>query len=148
MFPDAPDPLICVSGSHADLTETTPLLPVLLNSYNHIALFFIGDLALHEPHPLFLGFAGLCRKFSSLRPVMIARFYRFGGLRKPDWADDDILFLAASSSRTEASCGLNGRNEMGLVIVRPDGYVAYSAKVDAGGKELLGTQLWLEQVLL
>lgn len=148
MFPEAPYPLLCISGSSENLTETTQILPLLLNSYNHIAVFFIGDLALHEPHPLFLRFVNLCKRFNSLRSAIVARLHRFGGLRKPEWAEDDILFLAASSTKTEMGYGLNGIREMGLVIIRPDGYVAYSTLVDASGNTFRTTQSWLEQYLL
>jgi len=147
MFPEAPYPLLFISGSSADLTETTRLLPLLLKSHNHMAVFFIGDLVLHEPHPLFLRFVDLCRRFKSLRPAIVARLHRVGGLRRPDWAEDDILFLAASSTKTERGYGLNGKREMGLVIIRPDGYVAYSALVDASGNTFRSTQSWLEQYL-
>ena len=148
MFPEAPYPLLCISGSSADLTETTQLLPLLLDSYNHIAVLFIGDLVLHEPHPLFRRFVDLCRRFKSLRPAIVARLHRVGGLRVPGWAEDEILFLAASSTKTEMEYGLNGKREMGLVIIRPDGYVAYSTLVDASGNPFPSTQSWLEQYLL
>ena len=109
----------------------------------------IADHALHEPHPLFQKFAGMCKAYrGNLRPVILARTYRIGGLRKPDWSDDDILFLATNSSTAEKGYGLNGKNEMGLLILRPDGFVAYSDLIDLIGNAFDSAETWLEANLV
>jgi hypothetical protein len=147
MFPDPPYSVYCMTASSLSTIGTTHLLPLLLESNKHIAIFFIGDLVLHEPHPLFLRFTSVCKQFKSLRPVMVGRFHRLGGLRKPDWADDDTLFLATNSARTDRTYGMNGRYCTGLIIVRPDGYVAYSTRMDSSGNAFQSSQVWLESHL-
>jgi hypothetical protein len=112
-------------------------------------MFIIADHALHEPHPLFQKFKSICKLFrQNLRPVILARTYRIGGLRKPDWSDDDILFLMTNSTTIEKGYGLNGKKEMGLIIIRPDGYIAYSDLVDLNGNALDIGETWLEANLV
>ena len=147
MFPDPPYPVYSLTASSLSTIGTTHLLPLLLESNKHIAIFFIGDLVLHEPHPLFLRFTSVCKQFKSLRPVMVGRLHRLGGLRKPDWADDNTLFLATSSARTDRTYGMKGKNCTGLIIVRPDGYVAYSTIMDSGGKAFQSSEVWLDSHL-
>ena len=71
-----------------------------------------------------------------MRPVIVARHFQIGGYRKPDWAGDDVLFLATHTNLNERSYGLNGKGEMGVVLVRPDGYVAFSTAVEQNGSGL------------
>lgn len=145
MLSDPAHPIIRLTESPPDITGTTHLLPILLDSYRHVVLFIIADHTLHEPHPLFQRFVGMCVPFGvNLRPVILARIYRVGGLRKPSWSEDDILFLATNNNKTERGYGLNGKNEMGLFIIRPDGYIAYSASVDMGGNAFRNAETWLE----
>jgi hypothetical protein len=119
-------------------------MSLIRSSYKHIALFIIADLTLHEPHPLFHQFSALCKPYSdSLRPVILARSVRIGGLRKPNWANEDILFLATNTSETEKTYGLDGKHQMGMVIVRPDGYIAYSSLVDRNGDAFEVAGKWL-----
>ena len=55
-------------------------------------------------------------------------------MQKPSWADDDILFLATNAIANERVFGLNGKKEMGVFVVRPDGYIGFSAVVDMSGR--------------
>ena len=144
MLPDAIHPVFSLTESTPNVAGTTHLLPLLLDSYRHVALFIIADHALHEPHPLFQRFAEMCKPYGeNLRPAILARTYRIGGLRKPNWSDDEILFLATNSSTTERGYGLNGKKEMGLIVVRPDGYIAYSTLIDLGGNAFRSVETWL-----
>jgi hypothetical protein len=98
---------------------------------------------------LFQKFKGICKLFrQNLRPIILARTYHIGGFRKPDWADDDILFLATNSTTTEKDYGLNGKKEMGLFIIRPDGYIANSDFVDLNGNAFDIGERWLEANLV
>jgi hypothetical protein len=149
MIPDPPHPIFCLTDSPPDLSGTTHLFPLLQDSSKYIVLFFIGEHALHEPHPLFQNFVASCKPYrSSLRPAIIARAYHIGGLRKPNWGNDDTLFLATKTTVTEQVYGLNGKNDMGLIVIRPDGYVAYSDLVDATGNAFRRLDTWLTTVLI
>jgi hypothetical protein len=122
---------------------------MLSDSSKHIALFFIADHSLHEPHPLFQQFASICSSYSAnLRPVILARAIRIGGLCKPSWSSDNIRFLGMGNASTEKTYGLNGKNEMGIIIVRPDGYVAYSTPIGANGENLDTIDKWLATILV
>jgi len=149
MFPDPPHPIFCLTASPPDIAGSTHIMPYLRDSYKHIALFIIADHPLHEPHPLFQKFAAICKPYrNSLRPTILARAYYIGGFRKPDWSDDDILFLVTNNAIVERSYGLNGKDEMGLLIIRPDGYIAYSTPVDPNGHTLEMTDRWLMKILV
>lgn len=148
MFPDPAEPVFCITDSPSSMTGTRKLVPLILESDKHVALFFIGDLVLHEAHPLFLRFASMCKLYGHLRPIILARTSRIGGMRKPDWSDDDILFLATNSTRTKKTYGLNGKNDLGLIIIRPDGYVGYSMTIDESGNAFQSAEAWLELNLL
>lgn len=149
MLPDPAHPIFSLTKLPPDTEGTTHLLPLLLESYKHIALFIIADHALHEPHPLFQKFQSVYKPYGqNLRSVILARTYRIGGLRKPDWSDDDTLFLATNSSTTEKGYGLNGKKEMGLLIIRPDGYIAYSDLIDPNGNAFESAETWLETNLV
>jgi hypothetical protein len=112
-------------------------------------LFFTADHALHEPHPLFQKFASICEPYKKcLRPVILARAFRIGGYRKPNWASDEILFLGTNTHLTERKYGLNGKDEMGLIIIRPDGYIAYSTPVDVNGNAFDKMETWLVTTLV
>jgi hypothetical protein len=148
MLPEPTHPIFCLTESPPNVGGTTHLLPLIHDSYKHIALFFVGDRTLHEPHPLFQKFTSLYRLYgTSLRPAMLARAYRIGGFRKPNWATNDILFLGTNTYLTEQGYGLNGKGDMGLIIVRPDGYIAYSTPVDANGNAFEGMETWLAATL-
>ena len=148
MLPEPTHPIFCLTESPPNVGGTTHLLPLIHDSYKHIALFFVGDRTLHEPHPLFQKFASVCKPYeASLRPAMLARAYRIGGFRKPNWATNDILFLGTNTYLTEQGYGLNGKGDMGLIIVRPDGYIAYSTPVDANGNAFEGMETWLAATL-
>jgi hypothetical protein len=144
MLPDPIQPVFELTVSPPNVAGTTHLLALLRESYKHIAIFFIADRTLHEPHPLFHQFSALCKPHSgNLRPVILARSLRIGGLRKPNWADDEIRFLATNSSETEKVYGLDGKQQMGLLIVRPDGYIAFSSLVNANGDDFADAGKWL-----
>ena len=149
MIPDTKYPIFSITDSPPNIAGTTHLLTLILESYKHVALFIIADHALHPPHPLFEKFMDMCSPYrQNLRMVIIARTYRIGGLRKPDWSNDDILFLATNTGATERVYGLNGKKEMGLIIVRPDGYVGYSTLIDLYGNAFGHTETWLSENLL
>jgi hypothetical protein len=150
MLPDPPHAVFSLINSPASFEGSTHLFPMLSGSSKHIALFFIADHSLHEPHPLFQQFASICSSYSaSLRPVILARAVRIGGLCKPSWSSgDDICFLGTRSASTEKTYGLNGKNEMGIIIIRPDGYVAYSTPISANGKNLDTIDKWLATTLV
>ena len=61
---------------------------------------------------------------------------------------DDILFLGTNTYLTEQGYGLSGKGEMGLIIVRPDGYIAYSTTVDANGNAFDEMEIWLTATLV
>lgn len=69
-----------------------------------------------------------------------------GGFRKPDWAGEEIKFLA-SRGLVNKEFGLESK-QMGVVLVRPDGYVGFSCLVDARGKSLDYAAKWLEGMLV
>lgn len=149
MLPEPKHPIFCLTESPPNVGGTTHLLPLILDSYRHIALFFMADHTLHEPHPLFQKFASICKPYgASLRPAILSRTYRIGGFRKPNWATHDILFLGTNTYLTEQGYGLNGKGEMGLIIVRPDGYIAYSTVVDANGSTFEEMETWLAATLV
>jgi hypothetical protein len=151
MLPDPQYPVFTLSSHQIDTTGTTHLNTILLENLKHIALFIIADHPLHEPHPLFQKFVATCKPFkASLRLAILARGYRIGGIRSPSWAneDDDILFLATNAIANEKVYGLNGKAEMGVFVVRPDGYVAYSDLVDLGGKTFDEMGRYLERILV
>ena len=144
MLPDSAHPIFSLTDFTPNIGGTTHFVPQLLDSYKHIGLFIIADCALHEPHPLFQRFTDMCKPYgANLRPAILARTYRIGGLRKPTWSDNDILFLATNTSATERGYGLNGKKEMGLLIIRPDGYVAFSTLIDLGGNAFQSAETWL-----
>jgi hypothetical protein len=144
MLPDPTQPIFELTESPPNVAGTTHFLALLVESYKHIAIFFIADHTLHEPHPLFHQFSALCKPYSgNLRPVILARSLRIGGLRKPNWADSDIRFLATNSSETEKVYALDGKQQMGLLIVRPDGYIAFSNLVNANGDAFADAGKWL-----
>lgn len=151
MLPDSVHPIFSLADSPPYVNGTTHLLPLLCDSYKHIALFIIADHALHEPHPLFQRFVDICRQHKrSVRPAILARTYRIGGLRRPDWSesDDNILFLATDSSKTEQGYGLNGKEMMGLLIIRPDAYVTHSTRIELDGTGFQSAEAWLEANLV
>src|ERR1700721_1858895 len=136
MLPDSSYPIFSLD-SPPDLAGTTRLLPLLLEESKHIALFFIGDLTLHEFHAIFAKFIQFYTPYlTNLRPVVLSRTYRLGGFRKPNWTpDNDILFLATNSSAVERRYGFNGKEEMGVFIIRPDGYIGISTIIQESGAE-------------
>jgi len=147
MLPDPQHPIFSLTDLPRSTAGSTHLFTMLSDSSKHIALFIIADHSLHEPHPLFLKFASICKPYrESLRPVVLARASRIGGLRKPNWCTDDMLFLG-TSPLTETTFGLNGKGEMGVIIVRPDGYVAYSISVGTDGANLDSMAKWLTKSL-
>lgn len=149
MLPDPVHPIFCLTDTPPNIAGTTHLLPLLHDSYKHIALFFIAGRTLHEPHPLFQKFASMCKPYASnLRPTILARAFRIGGYRKPNWATDDILFLGTNTNLTVRTYGLNGKDEMGLLIIRPDGYIAYSTVVDINGSAFERMETWLSTTLV
>ncbi len=149
MLPEPTHRIFSLTEFAANVGGTIHLLPLIVVTYKHIALFFVADRTLHEPHPLFQKFAAVCKPFgANLRPVILARAYRIGGFRKPNWATDDIFFLATNTYLTEQGYGLNGKCEMGLIIVRPDGYIAYSTTVDANGNAFDEMETWLAATLV
>lgn len=126
-------------------------MPLVRDSYKHIAIFFIADHALHEPHPLFEKFLSICDQYpSNLRAALVARTYRVGGFRTPNWAADlkNVIFLSTNNSTTEKEYGLDGDQQMGVLIVRPDGYIAYSTLVDASGSALSKVDKYLSTILV
>jgi len=137
MLPDPVRPVFRVAANPPDVHGTTHLLAILQEGSKYNALFFIGARTLHEPHPIFQAFISNCKPFSaSVRPAIIARHFQIGGYRKPDWAGDDVLFLGTHTNLNERWYGLNGKGEMGVVLVRPDGYVAFSTIVEQNGSGL------------
>lgn len=150
MLPEPPHPIFSLTDTPPNLTGTTHLLPLIQDSYKHVALFFVGDNILHEPHPLFQKFVSICKSYkANLRPVILARSYRIGGMRKPNWSqNDDIQFLATHTGQTDKAYGLDGKTEMGILIVRPDGYIAYSHPVDLNGIALDNMDSWLARILV
>lgn len=70
----------------------------------------------------------------------MGRYFSIGGYRQPNWAEGDILVLGTHTNLNEKVYGLNGKDEMGVVLVRPDGYVAFSSPVreDGSGLKELG----------
>ena len=66
--------------------------------------------------------------------------------RKPDWAGDDITFLA-SRGDINAEFGLEGK-QMGFVVMTLDGFVAFSCLVDASGRSLDYAEQWLAETLV
>jgi hypothetical protein len=148
MLPDTPNPTISLTDSPANVSGSTHLFPMICDSFKHIALFVIADHRLPDPHPLFQTFSSICSPYkASLRPVILARSNRIGGLRRPNWASDDILFLATHKS-SETAFGLNGKDQMGIMIVRPDGYVATSITIDANGNNFKSLDTWLTSNLV
>lgn len=146
MLPDPRHPIFSLKLSPPSLSGTTHLIP-LLNTTKHIALFLISDLSVHEPHPLFHKFSAISEPYSKvLQPVILARAFRIGGFRKPDWAGDDIIFLAARGD-INAEFGLQGK-QLGLVVVRPDGYVAFSCLLDVSGRAFENAEKWLAGILV
>jgi hypothetical protein len=146
MFPDPLHPIFSLKSTPPSLSGTTHLLP-LINTTKHLALFLISDLSVHEPHPPFLKFSAICKPYANaLQPAVLARAYRIGGFRKPDWAGDGITFLA-SRGDVNGEFGLVGK-QLGLVIVRPDGYVGFSCSVDESGGLLDYAAKWLEGMLV
>jgi hypothetical protein len=149
MLPDPAHPIFCITDSPPNVAGTTHLLSLIHDSYKHVALFFIAGHTLHEPHPLFQKFASICKPYgSNLRPVILARSFRIGGFRKPNWASDDILFLGTNTHLTEKTYGLNGKSEMGLLVIRPDGYIGYSTTVDLNGNAFDRMEAWLADTLV
>ena len=51
--------------------------------------------------------------------------------------------MATNTSETETTYGLDGKQQMGMVIVRPDGYIAYSGLVDRNGDAFEVAGKWL-----
>lgn len=148
MLPDAAQAVFPVAASPNE--GTTHLFHLLADSYKHVVLFFIAGHRLHEPHRLFEQFTALCEPYlSSLRPAILARTFCVGGFRKPDWAaeDKDILFLSTNSGTTDKQYGLDGKDQMGLLIIRPDGYIAYSTLVDESGKTFEKVDNYLTTIL-
>ena len=151
MLPDPPHPIYRLTDSPPSLTGTTHFLPLIQDSSKHIALFFVGDHTIHEPHPLLQKFASICKPYkANLQPAILARSYRIGGMRKPNWSkdNDEIHFLATHTGETDIPYGLNGKKEMGILIIRPDGYVAYSHPVDLNGNTLDSMDSWLAKQLV
>jgi hypothetical protein len=149
ILPDPIHPVFEITASPPNLAGTTHFLPLLWEAYKHIAIFFIADHTLHEPHPLFHQFSILCKPYSyNLCPVVLAWSFWIGGLQKPNWADDEILFLATNSSEMEKVYGLDGTQQMGLLIVRSDGYIGYSSLVDANGDAFEDVGKWLAAILV
>lgn len=149
MLQDSLHPIFCITDSPPNVAGTTQLFRLIEDSYRHIALFFVADHTLHEPHPIFLKFGAACRPYRvSLRPVILGRAHRIGGLRKPNWADDDILFLATNDGVTERAYGLDGKKQMGLLIIRPDGHIAYSTLVEPCGNALDSMESWIATTLI
>lgn len=149
MLPDTPHPIFCLTAFPPDVTGTTHVMSVLRNSYKHLVLFIIADHALYESHPLFQKFATMCKSFrSNLRPAILARAHRIGGFRRPDWSDDNIVFFGCNHGITEKAFGLNGKEEMGLLIIRPDGYIAFSTPIDSNGNNLDIVDQWLQTFLV
>ena len=149
MLPDPRYPIFSLTGLPAQ--GLTHLFSYLSDSFKFIALFFIADHILHEPHPVFERFAIICKPYASvLRPVILARTYRVGGFRRPDWAAGykNILFLSTNNTSTEKEYGLDGVKQMGLVIVRPDGYIAYSTLIDPSGSAFAKADRYLSTILL
>jgi hypothetical protein len=137
MLLDPIRPVFRITATPPDVHGTTHLFPLLQDGSKYTALFFIAARTLHEPHPIFLQFVAVCKPYSgSVRPAMMARAFQIGGYRKPDWAQDDVLFLGTHTNLNEKMYGLNGNGEMGVVLVRPDGYVAFSAIVGPNGNGL------------
>jgi len=133
-MPDPPSPVFCLTNNPSNITGTTHLMPLIADSNKHTVLFLLGDKAVHEPHPLLLQFASICTPYlSSVRPAILSRGYRMGGLRTPNWASQDITFLGTETDLTEKKFGLNGKDDMGVIVIRPDGYVAFSSLVNANG---------------
>jgi hypothetical protein len=146
---DPPEAVFSLTASPPNVAGSTHFLPMILDSSRHVALFVIADRTLHEPHPVFQKFESICGPYrSSLRPVILALAYRIGGLRKPNWSSDDILFLATNNAEAEKAYGLNGKDEMDVIIVRPDGYIAYSTPIDNSGTNLDSITHWLQTSLV
>jgi len=146
MLPDPRHPIFSLTSSPPSISGTTHLLP-LLNTTKHTALFLISDLAVHEPHPLFLRFSATCKPYANiLQPAVLTRAYRMGGFRKPDWAGENIAFLA-SRADINVEFGLD-RRQMGMVIVRPDGYVGFSCLINASGGSFDYVEKWLAEMLV
>jgi hypothetical protein len=147
MLPDPTYPIFSLEGP-LDVAGTMRLFPLLRASSKHIALFIIGDLTLHEPHPIFSKFEEFFQPYlTSLRPAMLARTFRLGGFRKPDWAKDVILLLGTNSTATEKSYGLKGKQDMVLLIIRPDGYIALSTIISPSGAEFQEIDKYLSKIL-
>jgi hypothetical protein len=137
MLPEPVRPVFRVDSSPPDVHGTTHLLTLLESGPKYIALFFIATRILHEPQPIFRKFLGICKPYSAaVRPAIMARYFQIGGYRKPDWAEGDVLFLGTHTNLNEKVYGLNGKDEMGVVLVRPDGYVAFSSPAREDGSEL------------
>jgi len=137
MLPDSVRPVFRVAANPPDVHGTTHVLTILQHGSKYNALFFVGARSLHEPHPIFQAFIAHCKPFSaSVRPAIVARHFQIGGYRKPDWAGDNVLFLGTHTNLNERSYGLNGKDEMGVILVRPDGYVAFSTAVEQSGSGL------------
>jgi hypothetical protein len=149
MLPDPRYPVFPLAASPAE--GSLHLFPLLTDSFKHVALFFIAGHELNEPHPLFDKFVALCEPYSeSLRPAIMARTYAVGGFRKPNWAAEDknIIFLSTNSSSTEKIYGLNGKEQLGILIIRPDGYVAFSSLIDESGSEFKKVDNYLSTILV
>jgi len=148
-IPDPPSPIFCLTDNPPNVDGTTRLMPLIEESHKHTVLFLLGDKTIHEPHPLLLQFASVCTPYlSSARPAILGRAYCMGGLRTPNWASKDIMFLATETNLTEKRFGLNGKDDMGVVVIRPDGYVAFSSPVDAIGNGLIEMSLFLSQLFV
>jgi hypothetical protein len=148
MLSDCPVPVFSLTSEPPSMVGTTHLSTLLLDSSKHVALFFIGDTMVHRPQPLFEKFATICKRYqTNLRPVIVAQAHRIGGLRRPEWSNEDILFLGTKTSRTERVYGLNG-NEMGVLIVRPDGYIGFSIPIDRQGNAFNQIDSFLFSILL
>ena len=128
MLPEAPYPIFRLTDSPPNVDGVTHLFPSIHDSYKQAS--------------------SRCSTNNCLRPAILARSYRIGGFRTPDWSSDDILFLATNTHLTEQAYGLNGKGEMGLLIIRPDGYIAYSTVVDTNGDMFEGVENWLASALV
>jgi hypothetical protein len=141
MLPDPVRPVFRVNSSPPDVHGTTHLLTILEDSSKYTALFFIAARTLHEPQPIFRRFLETCKPCSGVvLPAIMGRYFSIGGYRQPNWAEGDVLVLGTHTNLNEKVYGLNGKDEMGVVLVRPDGYVAFSSPVreDGSGLKELG----------
>ena len=147
--PDPPSPVFCLTDIPPNVAGTTHLMALIQDSDKHIVLLLLADQAVHEPHPLLIHFTSATRPFlSCVRPAVLCRAYRMGGLRTPNWATKDIMFLATETNLAEKKYGLNGKDEVGVIVIRPDGYVAFSSRVSGNGNGLVEMSLFLSELFI